>query len=164
MPRKAKPKAKMPPKELVELFSFYARKSKHKNRVPVSELPKMILSLGKSPTAAELRNIVARVEATSGKRATLDLAGFAEIMATSARRFRGLSNPKSEIMRAFRMYALIHSGGGETISKDDLRAVMSRGKDGLNASEMREMIAATPWNRRGRVQYRTFVEDVLLLK
>jgi len=41
---------------------------------------------------------------------------------------------------------------------------MSRGRDGLNASELREMVAATPWDRRGRVQYRTFVEDVLLLK
>ena len=68
MPRKAKPKAaKKPPKELVELFSFYARKSKHKNRVPVSELPKMILSLGKSPTAAELRTIVARVGASAAR-------------------------------------------------------------------------------------------------
>ena len=155
---------KPPPKELVELFHFFARKHKSKNRVPVSELPKMILSLGKSPTQQELRAIVQRVEGTAGKRGTLDLAGFVEIMATSARRFRGLSNPKTEIMRAFRMYAKIHSHGGDTISKEDLRAVMTRGRGGLNATELREMVAATPWDARGRVPYRTFVEDVLLLK
>jgi len=106
-PRKAKKKPL--PKELVELFHFYARKHKHKTRVPVSELPKMILSLGKSPTAAELRNIVARVESSAGKRAMLDLAGFAEIVATSARRFRGLSNPKSEHVFFFLFFPLMRS-------------------------------------------------------
>ena len=104
MPRKkaTAKKAKPPPKELVELFHFYARKHKHKNRVPVSELPKMILSLGKSPTASELRNIVQRVEATlsrcsSGQAfATMQTVGLSASECVRSRICRDGTAPASE--------------------------------------------------------------------
>ncbi|NWV03593.1 CALMS protein, partial [Ptilonorhynchus violaceus] len=132
--------------EFKEAFSLFDRDGD--GSISTKELGTVMRSLGQNPSEAELRDMVAEVDADGG--GTVDFAEFLSLMARKMREADG----EEEIREAFRVF---DKDGNGYISAAELRHVMTNLGEKLTDEEVDEMIKEADGNNDGQVNYEEFV-------
>ncbi|KAK6170331.1 hypothetical protein SNE40_018745 [Patella caerulea] len=135
--------------EFKEAFSLFDKNGDGK--VTNKELGTVMISLGQTPTEAELQDMIDEVD-TDGN-GTIDFSEFLVMMARKLKDIHG----QNEIREAFRVF---DKDGNGFISAAELRHVMTNLGEKLTDEEVDEMIREADIDGDGLINYEEFVQVI----
>jgi len=129
--------------ELKEAFEIF---DKNKDgSISVSELEKILKSLGEKATRDEVKQMVAKVDKDGDGNISFD--EFVALMATAK------SSSDAEMRQAFDVFDSDHSG---KISREELRQVMKTLGENVTEDQLNDMLKAADINEDGEISFEEF--------
>ncbi|PKA59795.1 Calmodulin [Apostasia shenzhenica] len=120
--------------------------------ITTKELGTVMRSLGKNPTEAELKDMIADVDVDGNE--TIDFSEFLNLM---ARKLKD-TDSEDELKQAFKVFDKDQNG---LISADELRHVMTNLGEKLTNEEVNEMIREADDDGDGQINYAEFVKVMM---
>lgn len=133
-------------KEFREAFSLFDKDGD--GSISVTELGIVMRNMGQNPTEAELKQMIAEVDADGNGQ--IDFAEFVTLMA----RKMNNADKDAEIKEAFNVF---DKDGSGKISSDELRHIMKSLGEDLTDEEIQQMIREADTNGDGEIDYEEFV-------
>jgi len=139
--------------EFKEAFSLFDKDGDGK--ITTKELGTVMRSLGQNPTEAELKEMIAEVDAN--KNGTIEFQEFLTMMSKKMKE----PDSQDEIREAFKVF---DKDGNGFISAAELRHVMTNLGEKLTDEEVDEMIREADINGDGQINYNEFVSMMMSTK
>ncbi|KMZ74090.1 Calmodulin [Zostera marina] len=131
-----------------EAFSLFDQDSD--GCITTNELGTVMRSLGQNPTEAELRDIIAEVDA--GGKGMIDFPEFLNLM---ARKKMKETDSEEELKRAFEVFDKENKG---FITAVNLRHIMTNLGEKLTVEEADDMIREADTDNDGKINYEDFIK------